>query len=215
MKAEQAAPGMAQAEVQIARATAVEKEGMAQAAVLREKMAAEAEGIEKQGQAKAVAEEQQGMAKVRVKDADAAGEEKQALVDVKVQVAEAEAIEKRGVAEAETVRLKAKAEADGLREKLDAMNLMDDQARSHEEFRLNLDAELTKAMASIEANKGIASDQALVLAEALKKANIDIVAGDGNYFDNFVKALSVGKSLDGALEKSRYHRRQQYRYWLS
>ncbi|MRI32910.1 hypothetical protein EOPP23_07920 [Endozoicomonas sp. OPT23] len=202
VKAEQAAPGLAEAEVQIARADAAEKEGMAEAAVLREKMSAEAEGIEKQGVAKAVAEEQQGMAKVRVKDADAAGEEKQALVDVKVQVAEAEAIARRGEAESESMRLKARAEADGLREKLDAMNLMDDRARSHEEFRLKLNAELTKSMASIEANKGIAGDQALVLAEALKKANIDIVAGDGNYFDNFVKALSVGKSLDGALDKS-------------
>ncbi len=191
VKAEHAAPGLAQAQVQVAQADAIEKEGMAKASVLRESMNAEAEGIE-----------QQGMAKVRVKDADAAGEEKQALVVVKVQVAEAEAIAKRGEAEADSLRLKARAEADGLREKLDAMNLMDDQARSHEEFRLNLDADLQKAMANIEANKHIASDQAAVLAEALKKANIDIVAGDGNYFDNFVKALSVGKSLDGALDKS-------------
>ncbi|MDR3053938.1 MAG: hypothetical protein LBU53_00825, partial [Zoogloeaceae bacterium] len=41
-----------------------------------------------------------------------------------------------------------------------------------------------------------------VLGTALSKANIDIVGGEGDYFERFVNALAVGKGIDGAISKS-------------
>ncbi|WP_163832376.1 hypothetical protein [Spartinivicinus ruber] len=191
VKAEVAAPGLAKAEVEEAQALALEKTGLAEAKVIAEKMSAEAKG-----------QEMQGMAEVRIKDADAVSEEKQALVQVKVKVAEAEAIEKQGHAEAEAIRQRFKAEADGLREKFDAMASMSEVAREHEEFRMKLDTSHAEKMAEIDISKDIAAHQAQVLSEAMKQAKIDIVGGGGDYFDSFVKSLSVGKAIDGAVEKS-------------
>jgi hypothetical protein len=57
-------------------------------------------------------------------------------------------------------------------------------------------------MASIEANKDIAREQADVLSAALSKAKIDIVGGEGAFFDSFAKALSVGKAVEGIAGKS-------------
>ncbi|SPZ04128.1 Uncharacterised protein [Proteus mirabilis] len=56
---------------------------------------------------------------------------------------------------------------------------------------------LNKPWLSIEANKEIAREQADVLAAALSKTNIEIVGGDGNFFNTFSKALSLGKAVDG------------------
>ena len=39
-------------------------------------------------------------------------------------------------------------------------------------------------------------------AAALSKANIDIVGGGGDFFNNFAKALSVGKAVEGVSAKS-------------
>ncbi len=50
-----------------------------------------------------------------------------------------------------------------------------------------------EAMAAIAANKDIAKDQAEVLATALGKANIEIVGGEGDFFNSFAKSLSVGQ----------------------
>jgi hypothetical protein len=37
----------------------------------------------------------------------------------------------------------------------------------------------------------------------MSNAKIDIVGGEGDYFDRFVKALSIGKGIDATVEKSR------------
>ena len=191
IREESAAEGLAQVKVREATASAMQKEGAAEASVLRDKLAAQAEG-----------EEAVGLAAVRVKEADASGEEQQALVAIKVQVAEAEAIEKRGEAEAAVIRQRFGAEAQGLTEKIAAMQAMDGDVREHEEFRLELDKAHAENMAAIDANTQIAEKQAAVLAEALADANIDIVGGDGEFLQNFTKALSVGKAVDGAVAKS-------------
>jgi hypothetical protein len=44
--------------------------------------------------------------------------------------------------------------------------------------------------------------QAQVLAEAMGNARINIVGGDGQFFQRFVSAISLGQSVDGALEQS-------------
>ncbi|GAA0858721.1 hypothetical protein [Aliiglaciecola litoralis] len=143
-----------------------------------------------------------GLAEAKVMEAKATAKEQEGMADVRVQESMAEAIEKTGVAEAEVLAKKAAAEADGMTKKFAAMATMSDQQRDHEEFRMRLDKHHEQAMESISTNVEIAKQQALVLSEALKEANIDIVGGDTGYLDSFIKSISVGKSIDGAINKS-------------
>jgi uncharacterized membrane protein YqiK len=164
----EAAPGLAEAEVLEVTAAAKEKDGLAEAVVLREKL-----------------------------EAQAVGDEKVGLAAVRVQEAEADAIEKRGEADAKNIELRFMAEAKGLQEKFAAMDAMSDKSRQHEEFRLKLDLNHTETLRWIEANTEIAKEQAEVLATALADAKIDIVGGSGDYFEKFVNALAIGRSMDG------------------
>lgn len=166
----EAAPGLAKAEVMEATAVAKEKDGRAEAVVMRDKL-----------EAQAIGDEKVGLAAVRVKEADA------------------DAVEKMGEADAKNIELRYLAEANGLKEKFAAMDAMGADARAHEEFRLKLDLSHAETMRWIEANTEIAKEQANILASALRDANIDIVGGNGDYFEKFVNALAVGKSLDGAV----------------
>lgn len=176
-QAEQAAPGLAAAKVQEAKADAMEKEGLAEARVVAAKGESEANVIRNTGEAEAKVVALRG---------------------------ESEATAKRqiGMAEAEVVREKYKAEAEGLVDKFTAMGNMSDQARQHEEFRMSLETAFKEAIASIEAGKEIAKENAEVLATALAKAKIDIVGGEEHFFDNFAKSLSIGKAVDGLATKS-------------
>jgi hypothetical protein len=115
---------------------------------------------------------------------------------------EAKAKHEVGMAGAEVTRQQFKAEADGLVDKFAPMNSMSDTARDHEEFRMSLEIALKEARAVIEAGTDIARENADVLAKALEKANIDIVGGEGHYFDSFAKSLSLGKAVDGFSSKS-------------
>jgi len=177
VQAERAAPGLADAKVQEAKADAFEKEGLAQATVIDAKGGAEAKVIDAKGGAEA-------------KVIDAKGN------------AEAIAAKGIGLAGAEVTREQFKAEADGLVEKFQAMDSMSENAREHEEFRMSLETALKEALASIEAGKEIAKENAEVLATALEKAKIDIVGGEDHFFNNFAKALSIGKAIDGLADKS-------------
>ena len=94
------------------------------------------------------------------------------------------------------------AEAKGLKDKFEALSTMDEKVRSHEEFRMGLDLSHVENMKAIDANTDIAHKQAEVLAQALQEAKIDIVGGDGNFLESFMKSLSVGKAIDGAIGKS-------------
>lgn len=191
IRAQTAASGLAEAEVIEAKAIANQKQGEAEAKVMSSKYKAEAIGAE-----------EIGMANVRIKEADAKGEEQQAMVDVKIKVAEAEAIKQQGEAEAEVIQMRYAAEAKGLQDKFAALATMDDNVRSHEEFRMGLDMSHEENLKAIIANTEIAEKQAEVLAEALKEANIDIVGGNGDFLDKFMSSLSVGKAIDGAVGKS-------------
>ena len=147
----------------------------------------------------AAAMEKEGMAKARVvaetMAAEARGAQDKGVVEAKV-------IKDVGFSQAEVMREKYRSEAEGLTEKFAALGEMSDQARVHEEFRMQLEKSFEQAMASIEANKEIAREQADVLSAALSKANIDIVGGEGAFFDSFAKALSVGKAVEGIAGKS-------------
>jgi len=147
----------------------------------------------------AVALEKEGLAKARVVAETMAAEAKGAQDKG---AAEAEVIKGVGFSQAEVLREKYRSEAEGLTDKFTALGSLSDQARAHEEFRMQLEKTFEQAMASIAANKDIAREQAEVLSTALAKANIDIVGGEGAFFDSFAKALSVGKAVEGVAEKS-------------
>ena len=176
--------GMAKVRVAEAEAGAIEKRGMAENTVARERFSVEASG-----------EEMKGLAHVKVKEADAAALEKQG-------VAQATALEKQGVAQAVAIREKLLAEAVGLAEKAKAMQNMAGEPRAHEEFRLQLERDRDVQLAAIAAQKTIAEAQAKVLSVALEHAKINIVGGDGAFFDRFVKTVGTAQSIDGAVDHS-------------
>ena len=183
-QATQAAAGLAQAKVMEAKADAFEKEGLAQARVQEAKAAS----LEKEGLAEATVLEEKLTAEAR-------GNEN---------LGKADAVAKKeiGISEADVLREKGKAEADALVEKFAAMNNMSKDSREFEEFRMNLEYQLKEVLASIDANKEISGDQAEVLAAALKNANIDIVGGQGDYFDKLAKGMGAGNAVNGFIEKS-------------
>jgi uncharacterized membrane protein YqiK len=173
-EAELAAPGLASAKVLIASADAQLKQGAAVAESTRLRMAAEAAGTE-----------QMGLANAAVKAADAA------------------ATATHGDAEAKVIEARFEAESKGLALKFAAMSAMSAETRAHEEFRMQLEITNQQINKGIDAQTHIAKDQADVLGKALANAKIDIVGGEGDYFDKFVKALSIGKGIDATVEKSR------------
>ncbi len=184
VRAERAAPGLADAQVKEAGAVAIEKVGIAEARVVD----VMADANLKQGAAEAkVLAEKLG--------AQAQGEEQMGR-------ARAAATESIGLAEATVVEKKLFAEAEGLTKKFQAIDALSADARSHEEYRMALDTSLKQALASIEAGKEISKENAEVIATALRSADIDIVGGDGGMFDNLVKAISLGKSIEGLADKS-------------
>jgi hypothetical protein len=48
----------------------------------------------------------------------------------------------------------------------------------------------------------LAEEQAKVLAVALEHAKINIVGGDGQFFDRFIKAVGTGQAIDGTIDHS-------------
>ncbi|WP_439887764.1 hypothetical protein ACSX1C_00465 [Pseudomonas sp. MBLB4123] len=206
IEAERAAPGLADARVLEVTAAAKEKDGLAAARVKAEQLIAEAKG-----------EQEKGLAEARVLEAQAAAKEKDGLAEAKVLeeklgaqargeqqlgTAKAQATKDQGSAEADILLQRLNAEAEGLGKKFGALDALSDSARQHEEFRMQLEKSFEEAMAAIAANKDIAKDQAEVLATALGKAKIEIVGGEGDFFNSFAKSLSVGKAIEGVVGKS-------------
>lgn len=206
IEAERAAPGLADARVREVTAAAMEKEGMAEARVHAEQLIADAKG-----------EQEKGLAQARVTEAQAAAKEKDGLAEAKVLeeklgaqargeeqlgLAKAKATKEQGAAEAANLLDRLNAEAEGLGKKFGALDSLSDSARQHEEFRMQLEKDFDEAIATIAANKDIAKDQAQVLAAAMSKAKIEIVGGEGDFFNSFAKSLSVGKAIEGVVGKS-------------
>ena len=143
-----------------------------------------------------------GLAEAQVKEAGAIAIEKVGVAEARVVDAMADAHLKQGMAEAAILAEKLFAEAEGLTKKFQAIDALTDNARSHEEYRMALDTSLKQALASIEAGKEVSKENAEVVATALRNADIDMVGGDGGMFDSLVKAISLGKSIEGLTDKS-------------
>ena len=184
VRAERAAPGLAEAQVQEATAAAIEKVGVAEARVI---------------EAKADANYRQGNADARVLaeklEAEASGAGKMGQ-------AKADATKAMGEAEADAIGRKMTAEAEGLTGKFEAMGKMSPDARAHEEFRMQLEAALKQALASLDAGKDVSRENAEVLATALQNANIELIGGDGGVFNALTKGVSLGKALEGIVGES-------------
>lgn len=188
-----------------AEQAAAEKETLAQIRRAEGKQAeAAASGLAfaKVKEADAIAAEKLGTAEARVLEAKAEAAKKQGLANVAVEMAHAEAIERKGEADASAVQNHLMAESKGLAEKAVAMAKLTGETRQHEEFRMKLEQEVAVKKVQIDAEVQIAEARAKVLAESLGKARIEIVGGDGQFFDRFVDAVSMGKRLDATVEHS-------------
>ena len=205
--------GMVGVRLRHANAQAIEKEGLAQANATKSKLLAEAAGEEEKGLAQARIKEaearvirERGNAEAEIKEAMASANEKEGFAQANVMrerfQAEAEGIEKRAMAEATGVREKLLAEAAGLAEKAESMKKMDGNVREHEEFRLRLEHQRALAMESMRTNIDVSRHQAEVYGEAFKAANINIVGGDESFYNNFLKSVSLGHSVDGFVSNS-------------
>jgi uncharacterized membrane protein YqiK len=205
----------AEADEERSRHKAVELTTLAQAEL--EAAARQAEGKKKLAEGIEAERAAPGLADARVREVTAAAMEKEGLASARVLqeklfaqargeeqlgAAKAAATKDIGFAEADVLRQRFNSEAEGLTAKFTALDGLSADARSHEEFRMQLEKTFEQAMASIAANKDIAREQAEVLSAALSKAKIDIVGGEGDFFKSFAKALSVGKAIEGVAGKS-------------
>ncbi len=197
-QAEHAAPGLAEVRVKEADAVALEKTGLAQAkvkevqvAVLDREGTVIAENVRRKAMAEAAGREAEAAAIEKTGLAEAVSLRERLLAEVAAKDAEAAVIEKRMTAEAH-----------GLAQKAEAMRALDGAAREHEEFRLRLANQREIALEQIKARVAVSDAQAKVMAEAMGKADIKIVGGDGQFFDRFVKAVALGTSIDGVVEHS-------------
>jgi len=125
------------------------------------------------------------------------------LGEAQVSLAKAEASQKQGTVDAEITQLKLAAEADGITKKAQAMKLLENAGREHEEFKLTLEKDKAIALAEIHIQKDIAAAQAGVLGEAMKSAKIEIVGGETQFFDKITNAIGNAKAIDRMVEGSR------------
>jgi len=162
----------------------------------------EAQTIVVRADAQKQAAEKETDAKKMLAEATQAEVAAQGLAEAQVTISKAEALKKEGTAEAEVSELKFAADAKGITEKAEAMKLFDSVGREHEEFKLELDKSKEIELEAIAAQQRIAEAQALMVAESLKSANIDIVGGDNKFFDSIVNSITAGRQVDRLVEGS-------------
>lgn len=180
------------------RIEAEAKKDAAEKETLAIKMLAEAEAAKSaaSGLAEATVQEAKAVSMEKEGTAEASVLQRKAIAEAKGIEAKADAIEKQGLAEANVSREKYHSEATGITEKAEAMKQLDSVGKDHEEFKLQLDKEKDVEIAAIDAQRGIAESQAGVVGDALKAARIDIVGGDGEFFDQITSAVKGGKAID-------------------
>lgn len=161
------------------------------------KAAAEMRAVERviQAEAEQTASEKESaakkmMAEAIVKESSAEG------------MGEAEVLRAKGSADAEVVRAMGEADANAIEQKAAAMKLFEEAGQEHEEFKLELEKEKAVELAEIDVQRQIAEQQAIVVGEALKSANIDIVGGETQFFDRITSAITTGKVVDRTVGNS-------------
>jgi uncharacterized membrane protein YqiK len=192
---EAAAIGLSEARVMEAKSAALDKQGQAEANIIRQKALAEAEGIQAKQASENEAYEEKG--KIDIKILEERGIVESKIIDIK-----ADSVKKQGLAEAEVMEKKALAEAKKIEAKAEAMKKLDGVGREHEEFKLKLEQETQLAMAKINIQKDITESQAKALAEAFKSSKINIVGGETMFYENIMKAITRGQSFDHMIDNS-------------
>jgi flotillin len=171
--AEEAASGLAEANVKLAMADAYEKEGTVEANV----KIAMAQAIEKEGEAEANV-------------IGLTGSE------------EAKVIGLKGAEEAKAVGAMYSVEAEGTHAKAEAMKALDGVGKEHEEFKLRLNKEKEVELAQINIQAEIADAQAQVLKAGLENSSIEIVGGDTMFFDKMLSSITTARQADQLIGKS-------------
>lgn len=171
--AREAAKGLAEAKVTVAKANARKAEAMA----IKEVGLAEAEVLKAKGTVTAQNTETQA-------EAEAEGTKDREL-------AIAAGIEARGAAEAKSIHQKA-----------EAMKVLQAAGQEHEEFKLRLNKERDVELAAINVQRDVAQANAAVVSEALRHARIDIVGGENDFFEKIVRSIGTGKSVDRMVQNS-------------
>jgi uncharacterized membrane protein YqiK len=184
-----AADGLARAKVQLALADATEKDGLIGAKIKQ----ADADALLKFGSAEAETLKAKMTAEAQGKIADA---------DALAQRLATEANGRRQLGEAEAAATAARFEAEsaGLKTKFDAMKAMSPETRAHEEQRMQMDYAHIQRLKAMETQQTLALQQAEVLSQAVSKAKLEIVGGDGAYFERFLNALAIGRGIDAAAQ---------------
>ncbi len=175
--AEKAAEGLAQVQVERARNKLIEERGMTEAHVLETKLQSEARGLDEKGAA-------------------------EARVQTLRLEAEARGVQTKGEAEAGALELKLTSEAKGIEAKAEAMKLLDAVGRDHEEFKLRLEKDKEVQLARFDIDRDIAKSQAHILGSFLQHAKIDIVGGEGAFFERVIQAASFGRVVDRYFDSS-------------
>ncbi|MFZ3194557.1 MAG: hypothetical protein WA154_15305 [Moraxellaceae bacterium] len=187
--------GFAKAKAREAMAMSDKQAGLAEAEVLQQRLSAEANGEERLGLAKAKAREAMATSD---KEAGLA----EALVMEKRLFAEADGEERLGMAKAKAREAILVADANGLLAKLKTYEDLSADARSFEEFRMNLELQEKQILGQLDAQRIIAQENAKVMAAALQNAKFELIGGDASIFEKFTTGMSYGKAVEGALSKS-------------
>lgn len=173
ISAQEAARGLAEAKVMIAKAGARQTE---------------AEAVKLVGLAEAEVSKAKGVVGAQLTENQAR--------------AEAEGAKDKELASAAGIAAKGSAEAKSIEEKARAMKLLHEAGQQHEEFRLRLAKERDVELAEIRIQKDIAEANARVVGEALKAARIEIVGGANDFFEKVVRAVGTGKAIDRVVHHS-------------
>ena len=185
---------------EVAEAALVKDIKAAEASKRASELYAEQQLIEADANQKAA--DKNAVAKKTLAEASIKEEAVSGVAEAEVIEAKAAALEKQGTVEAKVMELKYHSEADGIRDKAEAMKIFDGVGKDHEEFKLRLNKDLEVDLAAINIQKDIAEQQAILIAEALKSARIDIIGGDNTFFDKLVSSITAGKSVDRMISNS-------------
>jgi hypothetical protein len=179
---------------------------------------------EQEAQGVAALEAARGLAEAKVTVARAEARQVEAAALKQVGLAEAEVTKAKGVVQAENTESQAQAEAEGakdrelalaaglearglaeakaIQQKAEAMKLLHEAGRGHEEFKLRLQKERDVELAAITVQREVAQANAAVVGEALRHAKIEIVGGENDFFEKVVKAVGTGKAVDRLVQHS-------------
>lgn len=159
--------------------------------------------VVKEAEAGREAAEMKAEQRIIAAEAEQTASEKEALAKKMLAEAVAKEAAATGLGEAEVLKAKGMADAEAIELKAAAMKLFEEAGQEHEEFKLELEKEKDVELAEIDVQRQIAAEQAKVVGEALKSANIDIVGGETEFFDRITNSITTGKVVDRIVDNSR------------